>query len=471
VPASPAQLAVEVRNRVAGFSARPRSLPARAALVIANLAAVAFFLLSFRHGIGFGPRREDLDVYRMGGSVWLHGGDLYKQPVGPGGRLRLPFTYPPIAAILFSPLSVAPKLVAVTVVTLGTIVLLGVVLRLFLRRLAVPGAGSLWSLAWLLPVALFIEPVRNTLWLGQINIVLMALVSLDCLAEAPRWPRGVLVGLAAAVKLTPAGFVLFFLLRRDYRAAGTAAVTFAAVTGIGFLLAWHDSVRYWTSIVFQTSRTGSLDYAGNQSIQAIIARTGLDPQTSAGTAAWLALSAVVLAAACWGMRKALAAREDCWALSLNAFAALLISPISWSHHWVWCVPALLTLAFLARSHHSRLALTTAVSGVVVFAVAPQWLFPFGADRELGWAAWQQAIGSSYVIFGGLVLALSACTPLTLPRSSIATSTDASSVFDEGDQLDEVRDLAGRPSANNAESGRTARRPHSMPPISIVGGAT
>ena len=201
-------------------------------------------------------------------------------------------------------------------------------LRVFLRSAAGPEAGSWWTIAWLLPVALFLEPVRNTLDYGQINVVLMALVAADCLLPAPRWPRGALVGLAAAVKLTPAAFVLFFLCRGDRRAAGVAAVSFAACTGAGFLLAGHDSARYWTSIVFQTGRPGSPVYATNQSIQAVLGRAGLAPGTPAETAAWLVLSAGLLAAAWAGMRRAFAGAADAWALSLNAFAALLISPIS-----------------------------------------------------------------------------------------------------------------------------------------------
>ena len=108
------------------------------------------------------------------------------------------------------------------------------------------------------------------------------------------------------------------------------------------------------------------------------------------------------------MRRALAASQDCWALSLNAFAALLISPISWSHHWVWCAPALLTLAYLGRRHHLRLAMAAAACGFVLFTAAPQWWLGRFAGPGLGWAPWQQAIGSSYVFFAALVLLLSAC---------------------------------------------------------------
>jgi alpha-1,2-mannosyltransferase len=356
----------------------------------------------------------DLDVYRTGGRVWLRGGDLYGHIPATRAGLRLPFTYPPVAAALLSPLSLMPMTAAGTVLTLGTIALLAVVLRVFLRRLAGPGAGSRWALAWLLPPALFLEPVRNTLAYGQVNVVLMALVSLDCLLDSPRWPRGALVGLAAAMKLTPAVFVLFFLLRRDHRAAAATAASFLAVTGAGFLLAWHDSIRYWTNIVFDPGRIGGLAYAGNQCIQAVLARAGLNPQAPAGAAMWLALSIAVLVLACRGMRRAFAASEDSWALSLNAFAALLISPISWSHHWVWCIPAILTLGILGR----RLLVLAAISSLLVFGAAPQWWFPSAGGQELRWAAWQQVAGNSYVLFAALALLLSARAPLTPIRTQM-----------------------------------------------------
>jgi alpha-1,2-mannosyltransferase len=249
--------------------------------------------------------------------------------------------------------------------------------------------------------------VRNTLSYGQVNVALMALVAADCLSARARWPRGALVGVAAAVKLTPGAFVLFFLLRRDYRAAATAVASFAVTTGAGFLLAPRDSARYWTSVVTETGRPGSPAYAANQSLQGVLARAGLGPHAPAGAAAWLALSAVAVALACPGMRRALAGSADAWALSLNAFAALLISPVSWSHHWVWGETAVLALALLGRRHRRRGRLIAAACGVAVFAAAPQWWFPSGENREPHWAAWQQVTGASYVIFASVMLLLSA----------------------------------------------------------------
>jgi alpha-1,2-mannosyltransferase len=399
----------------AAFLGRPAPFLARATLVTVNLAAATFFLLSYtRRGVGFGPYHIDLDVYRIGARVWLRGGNLYGPLPATRAGVRLPFTYPPVAAILLAPFALVPFPAAATVLTLATVALLATVLRVFLRRLAGPTAESPWALAWLLPPALFLEPVRATLSFGQINVVLMTLVSLDCLAETPRWPRGALTGLAAAVKLTPGAFVLFLLLRRDYRAAARAGLSFAAATAVGFAAAWHDSVHYWTRTVYQAGRAGNPASVSNQCILAVLARAGLNPHSPAGVAAWLALSAVVVIVASRGMRYALAASEDCLALALNAYAALLISPVSWSHHWVWCDPALLTIAMLGSRHRSRLALATAAAGLGVFAVAPQFWFPHGLQREIGWRAWQQATESSYVLFAALMLVL-ASSALTRRR--------------------------------------------------------
>jgi alpha-1,2-mannosyltransferase len=362
-------------------------------LVAVNIAVILFFLVArTTHGFSFSSYRIDLDVYRMGSRLWLRGGDPYRDLLTTGQGARLWYTYPPIAVILLVPLAVVPMWLSGVLLTLASIAALAVTLAAF----GVRG----WKLLGVLPVALFLEPMWSTIDYGQINALLMVLVAVDCLATTPRWPRGCLVGLAAAVKLTPGLFVLFFLLRRDYRAAATSAVSFAAATALGFALAPGESVRYWTHDVFDTSRIGNPIYASNESILAVIERAGLHPGVLT-TVVWLVLSGVVLVIAYRGMRRSLAAGRPRLALVLNAFAALLISPISWSHHWVWAIPALVTFACTARL---RLA---AGAGVVIFFLAPQWWFPNGGQRELRWAVWQQIVASSYVIFAVIVLLLAA----------------------------------------------------------------
>ena len=132
---------------------RPATPAARILLVAVNVAAIAFYLVSVWHGVRFAPYRIDLDVYRIGGRVWLRHGDLYGALPATSVGARLPFSYPPIAAVLLSPLALAPLAVDAAVVTLSGIALTALVLRVFLRSAAGPEAGSWWTIAWLLPVA------------------------------------------------------------------------------------------------------------------------------------------------------------------------------------------------------------------------------------------------------------------------------------------------------------------------------
>ena len=198
------------------------------------------------------------------------------------------------------------------------------------------------------------------------------------------------------MKLTPAVFLLFFLLRRDLRSAARAGLSFAACTGAGFALAPHDSLRYWTQIAYQPTRIGGIAYASNQSILGILARLGLG--NPARTWLWLALCLLVVALAVTGMRGVLKAGQVTYALLLNAAAGLLISPISWSHHWVWAAPALLTCLSTTNPNRRRPP-TFAVLGLLTFAIAPHWLLPSGGGRELHWSWWQQALGDSYALTG------------------------------------------------------------------------
>ena len=318
----------------------------------------------------------------------------------------MPFSYPPISAVVLAPLSMVPMAVASISLTLGSVVLLAFALRLFMRSLPEAYAGSRWPVKWLLPMALLLEPVRNTLNYGQINIILMGLVAFDCLGQGPRRTRGILVGVAAAMKLTPAAFILFFLVKKDYRAAGVTSLTFLGCAALGFLLAWRDSVQYWTSDIFQASRDGNIAYAANQSIQAVLTRTGIDVSSAFGLACWLILSVVTAFVAYVGMRRSIDEKMDPWALALNALAALLISPISWSHHWVWAEPVLLTLAIISWRCRDKVGLSVASAGTVILAVAPHWFVYSKDNNELTWNFWEQIIGDSYVMLGTVILVFS-----------------------------------------------------------------
>ena len=312
-------------------------------------------------------------------------------------------------------------------------------------------------LPWALPAALLLEPIRSTLTYGQINALLMALVAFDCLTQAPRWPRGILVGIASALKLTPAVFLLFFLLRRDPRSAARAGLSFAACIGAGFALAPHDSLRYWTQIAYQPTRIGGIAYASNQSILGTLARLGLG--NPARTWLWLALCLLVAALAVTGMRGVLKANQVTYALLLNATAGLLISPISWSHHWVWAAPALLTCL---STPNRRRPPTFAILALLTFAIAPHWLLPSGGGRELHWSWWQQALGDSYALTGLAALTQAAIKNL-LPRPKRrdpGTARTPAAPHDQelGPVPSETRDDASVPARTQPGVARALLRP-------------
>src|SRR5271169_6823051 len=220
--------------------------------------------------VGSTTYRIDIDVYRMGGQAWLDGHPLYSPdikfhtPIG----LNLPFTYPPLAAVIFAPFAWLGMPAASVTLTLITLALLLVSTMIVLTRLDVWNTtrlapGSAWSRRWLLTAiivaaaAIWLEPVKSNFAFGQINVVLMTLVIADCVPRRTAWPRGLLLGLGIALKLTPAVFLLYFLLNRDRRAALTSLASFLAATLAGFALAWHDSWKYWTSTIHNTDRIGA----------------------------------------------------------------------------------------------------------------------------------------------------------------------------------------------------------------------
>ena len=86
-------------------------------------------------------------------------------------------------------------------------------------------------------------------------------------------------------------------------------------------------------------------------------------------------------------------------MCVNALAGLLISPVSWSHHWVWAVPILLTLGVLAWRRRSILLGAWVALGAVMFHFAPHWILAPGRTGGLGWPLPDQLLASSYVWWG------------------------------------------------------------------------
>ncbi|MDT5131243.1 MAG: alpha,2-mannosyltransferase [Mycobacterium sp.] len=359
--------------------------------------------------LGHLPYRIDVEVYRMGAHAWLNGRPLYSGgtlfPTSVG--LNLPFTYPPLAAIAFCPIAWLSFPVASVTMTMITLVLLVVSTVVVLTRLQVWSAPGRWWLAAAIVglAVIHLEPIRANLAFGQINVILMTLVIADCLPRRTRWPRGVLLGLAIALKLTPAVFLLYFALRREGRAVLTAIASFAIASLAGFVLAWRDSLQYWTATVLHTERIGNASLNTNQNIAGALARLPL----SGGEqfAVWTVVCLAVLAMTVWAARGTLRVGEPVLALMCIALFGLMVSPVSWSHHWVWVLPTVLTSGVVAyRRRNPALAAVTAV-GVALMVWTPIDLLPQHREATASW--WRQLIGASYVWWALAVIIVAGST--------------------------------------------------------------
>jgi alpha-1,2-mannosyltransferase len=377
-------------------------------LTVAALAWAAWRLL------GHTPYRIDIEVYRMGGRAWLDGQPLYADGAMFHTRagLDLPFTYPPLAAVAFSPFAWLSLNAASVVITLTTLVLLIVSTVIVLTGVDVwPQTSVTAEPAWLrrcwlavaivAPAVIYLEPIRSNFDFGQINVVLMTLVIADCVPRKTPWPRGVLLGVAIALKLTPAVFLLYFLLRRDTRALLVTAASTVVATLAGFAFAWRDSVEYWTDTVRNTDRIGTATLNTNQNIAGALARLGLGEGER--FVLWTLACFAVLGLAVWAARRVLRAGQPVLALICVAMFGLVVSPVSWSHHWVWVLPTLLVTTVVAyRLRNLALAAVTA-AGIALMVWTPITLMP--EHHETAASLWRQLAGGSYVWWAVAVIAV------------------------------------------------------------------
>ena len=329
----------------------------------------------------------DLQVYRAGVHYFASGQPLYS---GSFTDVRLPFTYPPfgVLALAFTSLGTLHQSAAF-LTTLDTALVLAIGVVCSRSSLRPAGAGELTCLAvglGMTAVLLRLEPVRATVGFGQVNILLCGIVVLDALVVPVRF-RGILTGLATAVKLTPAVFVLYFLLTGRRRAAALQVASAVVASVLSIAAAPGSSWRFWTSLVI-SNRVGPAWFTSNQSWRGVVSR--IDGPGRAASLSWLALSLVTVVLACWAIRRTHLAGAGVLAFGLCGLLGLLVSPISWSHHWVWALPAL--VAAVCDRVHWSVRLVGVALGLVLW-VAPEWHMPNTANKEFDWAWWQQIVGN------------------------------------------------------------------------------
>lgn len=359
-------VSITTHNRA---SAPPTLILVLTALVVC--AALAYFL-------GWGHRDGlDLQVYRAGIDDWMQGRDPYLQNFT---SYQLPFTYPPFALLGLAPLAVMPLPATLAILWLTSIGALTAACYVVSVLGGQPRSRSLvvQSIGWASLAALAVEPVRSTLDYGQINVLLMAIVVVDALV-VPKRHRGWLIGLAAAIKLTPLVFLLLPLLERDWKTLGRGVTSLIGASGL-MLLLWPSTLQgSWFKVMFSARRVGNVTSVGNQSLFGLVHRWPFPLEGR--SIVWLVASAVTICMGAYIAHRRLASKDRVLALLSISFVGLLISPISWTHHWVWIA---LIPAVIFNAQGRKLAAPVKVMLLTLLGIsilAPYWWHSQGRNYD------------------------------------------------------------------------------------------
>ncbi|WP_433388836.1 glycosyltransferase 87 family protein [Micromonospora sp. KLBMP9576] len=362
-------------DRLAPVRRVTRGIDRRTVVRAGIVAAVAYAAWLAIGAFGRPYNFFDMKIYHGAVVWWASGHELYEF-IAPGTTLG--FTYPPFGGLVMLPMAHLPVDLAGMVNVLASIAALAVVLAGLLRPIVERLGWPLWfTVGIATPLAVALEPARETLGYGQVNLLLFALIMADLIGLRWRSRRGthvaptdgpllrfvysgawagVGIGLATAVKLTPALFIAYLMITRQWRAAATAIGTAVAVTAGSFAVVGTEFRAYFGGVLWQTERVGAADMTPNQSLAGLLARL-YDSIDTPGLL-WLSFSVLMLAL---GLSRAVNARADgdeLTAFTLVGLTANVISPISWTHHMVWVIPAIIVLADAAvRRRDASRALT------------------------------------------------------------------------------------------------------------------
>ena len=351
----------------------------------------------------------DMVIYREGVKAFMEGGEVYSVPMM-AGDIALPFIYPPFGAVVMVPLAgdwfshamAGDIMIVLSNLLIGLVVLL---LAFALnRQRSTPFVSSdviaAASLIW--GIVLIFEPVRLNNGFAQINIIIMVLVALDLIPRKRlKWlPQGWLIGVAAAIKITPLAMLLYFLVRKEIKPIITAGISAIIATLIAAAVRWDVAWEYFSVKLLSMGTGGDFGvqtaYQSNSSIKGAIERLytsqeGMEAASTITNIIWLCLAIITVVLGGWLMVALMKRGLNIEAWMINAFIMLLISPVSWSHHWVWVAIAIPVLLYRAITwRHLNWAAGILISilslwAILVVTVPPKWYWADGInvwDMEL-----------------------------------------------------------------------------------------
>lgn len=351
----------------------------------------------------------DMVIYREGVKAFMEGGEVYSVPMM-AGDIALPFIYPPFGALVMVPLAgdwfshamAGDIMIVLSNLLIGLVVLL---LAFALNRQhsnpfvssdVIAAASLIWG------IVLIFEPVRLNNGFAQINIIIMVLVALDLIPRKRlKWlPQGWLIGVAAAIKITPLAMLLYFLVRKEIKPIITAGISAIIATLIAAAVRWDVAWEYFSVKLLSMGTGGDFGvqtaYQSNSSIKGAIERLytsqeGMEAASTITNIIWLCLAIITVVLGGWLMIALMKRGLNIEAWMINAFIMLLISPVSWSHHWVWVAIAIPVLLYRAITwRHLNWAAGILISilslwAILVLTVPPKWYWADGInvwDMEL-----------------------------------------------------------------------------------------
>ncbi|MCV7312718.1 mannosyltransferase [Mycobacterium paraffinicum] len=421
-------------GRIDTTSATPAAPPRRRFASLLRAAAPALLVASVAARLGWtylsphGANFVDLHVYLGGAAAIDHPGTLYSYVYADQTPdFPLPFTYPPFAAVVFYPLSLLPFGLVAFAWQIATMAALYGAIRISQRLIGVApgGDGRPMAMAWT-GVTIWIEPLRSTFDYGQVNVLLMVGV-LWAVLTTRWWLSGLLVGVAAGIKLTPAISGVYLLGVRRWTAAAFSCVVFVATIGVSALVVGDQTRYYFTKLLGDAHRVGPIATSINQSWRGGISRIlGHDAGFGPPVLAAIAVTAV-LAVLAW---RALDPSDRLGKLLVVELFGLLLSPISWTHHWVWLVP-LMIWAIHGPLRERRGARVVGWGWLALTLVGVPWLLLFAQPTiwqisrpwYLAWA------GLIYIVAAVATLAWIAVAGEGAERHASVTAEDRAALED------------------------------------------
>ena len=392
-------------------------------------------------------------MYRDAGRSVLDGRSVYGHLTAPPQRLS--FTYPPFAALLSVPLAVLSFDLAGGLWTASELVLTTVITWWGFRRLW-PRAGQWWPAALGVLAGLMTQllPFRDEIKFGQVDELVVVLCLLDCAVRRPRWPRGVLVGLAAAIKLTPLVFIPYLFLTGRRRASAVAAATAVGLSLLTAAVLPGASRDYWTDDLFHTSRLQDNAGTSNQSLRGMLLRADLPHSVYD-----VALVVAVLLVAVVGYRQAVRAQriDEVAGVGLTGLLAVLLSPVAWIHHLAW-LPLIIGTVIADGRSPRRVA--AGLGLVVFFVLRVPWI-----GFHMLHTAWPQPLARIVQDGFGLmaVVLIATVKPQeTTPQITRMSLDNHARAGDDDDQRGRAQASADALARHDAEPRGPSAQPHSPP---------